>query len=134
MQALVRAGLRNPFRVNVAVTNAGGKSITKAANPSQKTPVSLEISHMVVPTGHKVPVLLSLLQSARRSGEKVIVYFLTCASVEYMSAVLPQLPGGEGLQLLALHGGLKQRKVQLLVLHYSKSERTGLRVPAMYVP
>ena len=68
---------------------------------------------MVVPTGHKVPVLLSLLQSARRAGEKVIVYFLTCASVEYMASVLPRLPGGEGLQLLALHGGLKQRKVQL---------------------
>lgn len=111
VQALVRAGLRNPFRVNVAVSGTGGHSAAKALNSSQKTPVSLQISHMIVPTNHKVPTLLSILQQARAVGEKVIVYFLTCASVEYMAAVLPRLPGGEGLRLLGLHGGLKQRKV-----------------------
>lgn len=114
VQALVRAGLRNPFRVNVAVTATGGNSAATASNPAQKTPASLDISHMIVPTNHKIPTLLNILQSARKDGEKVIVYFLTCASVEYMSAVLPRLPGGEGLRMLALHGGQKQRKVGLL--------------------
>jgi ATP-dependent RNA helicase DDX55/SPB4 len=113
----MRAGLRNPFRVNVAVTTTTGcGSVARASDTCQKTPVSLEISHMLVPVHHKVPALLSILQAARRTGEKVIVYFLTCASVEYMSTVLPRLPGGEGLRLLALHGGLKQRKVCALGL------------------
>lgn len=131
VQALVRAGLRNPFRVNVAVTN-GGKPNT--ANPSQKTPVSLEICRMVVPTSHKVPVLLSLLQSARRAGEKVIVYFLTCASVDYMATVLPRLPHGEGLRLLALHGGLKQRKVRRHVHVYTLSSAWVTAPPQIHSP
>jgi hypothetical protein len=104
VQALTRAGLRNPFRVNVAVA-AGGAA-------AQKTPASLDISHLVVPPERKVPALLAALQAVRAAGEKAIVYFLTGASVEYYAAVLQRLPGGEGLQLLALHGGLKQRKVR----------------------
>jgi ATP-dependent RNA helicase DDX55/SPB4 len=39
---------------------------------------------------------------------KVIVYFLTCASVEFYSLVLQRLPALKGLQVSALHGKLKQ--------------------------
>jgi ATP-dependent RNA helicase DDX55/SPB4 len=47
-----------------------------------------------------------LSTEGRRS--KVIVYFLTCASVEFYSLVLQRLPLLKGLQVAALHGKLKQ--------------------------
>jgi hypothetical protein len=46
----------------------------------------------------------------RRLLRQVIVYFLTCACVDFFTTVLPHLPGmGKAkLQLFALHGRLKQ--------------------------
>lgn len=44
---------------------------------------------------------------AHRS-EKVIVYFLTCACVEFYALVLKRLAVLKGLQVSALHGKLKQ--------------------------
>lgn len=109
--ALTRAGLRNPFRVNVAVSApGGGMQPDAAAAAAQKTPLSLEITYTVVPGNEKVPQLLAFLAAHR--DKKVIVYFLTCASVEYFSLALPALPGGVAMPLLALHGGLKQKKVR----------------------
>lgn len=104
----MRAGLRNPFRVNVAVSAA--QAIPNAATaPSQKTPLSLHITYTIVPGNEKVPQLLAFLNATR--DKKVIVYFQTCASVEYFSTALPALPWANGAHLLALHGSLKQKKV-----------------------
>jgi ATP-dependent RNA helicase DDX55/SPB4 len=50
---------------------------------------------------------VSFLNAEGRSC-KVIVYFLTCASVEFHSLVLQRLPQLKGLQVAALHGKLKQ--------------------------
>jgi ATP-dependent RNA helicase DDX55/SPB4 len=100
---LIRAGLRNPFRVNVSVEGANGEAV------KQKTPASLCIEYMVVPSERKMEQLLAILQS--RQNEKGIVYLLTCASVEFMAAVLPQLPGGATVPVLMMHGGMKQPKV-----------------------
>jgi ATP-dependent RNA helicase DDX55/SPB4 len=40
--------------------------------------------------------------------EKTIVYFLTCACVDFVSAVLPRLPQCKMLSVKALHGKMKQ--------------------------
>jgi ATP-dependent RNA helicase DDX55/SPB4 len=50
---------------------------------------------------------VSFLNAEGRSC-KVIVYFLTCASVEFYSLVLQRMPQLKGLQVAALHGKLKQ--------------------------
>lgn len=110
MAALMRAGLRNPFRVNVAVSSGQGADAAASTAP-RKTPLSLEITYTIVPGSEKVPQLLAFLAANR--DKKVIIYFLTCASVEYFSMALPSLPGGDSMPLLALHGGLKQKKVLL---------------------
>jgi ATP-dependent RNA helicase DDX55/SPB4 len=44
----------------------------------------------------------------RHSQEKVIVYFLTCACVEYFGLVLKKLPALKGQQVACLHGKMKQ--------------------------
>lgn len=122
--ALMRAGLRNPFRVNVAVQSGQGED-TDASAGTRKTPLSLDITYTIIPGNEKVPQLLAFLAS--HSDKKVIVYFLTCASVEYFSSVLPSLPGGASNPLLALHGSLKQKKVSSdhVVLYTSVNKGTS---------
>ncbi|PRW20643.1 DEAD-box ATP-dependent RNA helicase 18 [Chlorella sorokiniana] len=54
----------------------------------------------------KLPHLVSFLQD--HTTEKTIVYFLTCACVDFVSAVLPRLPQCKMLSVKALHGKMKQ--------------------------
>ena len=41
--------------------------------------------------------------------EKVIVYMLTCACVDFWASALPHVPEAQGLSIHALHGRMKQR-------------------------
>jgi superfamily II DNA/RNA helicase len=63
-----------------------------------------------VPSEQKVEQLLAFLHT--RTEEKGIVYFLTCASVEYMATTLPQLPSADNMPILMMHGGMKQPKAR----------------------
>ena len=40
--------------------------------------------------------------------EKIIVYFLTCAAVDFYALALPIAAGKDGVQASALHGKMKQ--------------------------
>ena len=109
---LIRAGMRNPYHVNVTVTTDGGQ-------PAQKTPTTLDARYLVVPGDHKVAQLLAFLQ--QHSDNKVICYALTCAIVEWLALALPQMPGGNAMPALALHGNMKQAKVSRLSTTCRKS-------------
>ena len=63
VQALARAGLRNPVRINVAVAGApvGGGGPNSAAG-GQKTPSELSIRYLVCDMEQKLPYLLHFLQ------------------------------------------------------------------------
>ena len=110
VEALVRAGLRNPFRVNVAVSSEAGAS----GAATQKTPTTLHIEYMFAESDDKLNQLLAFLGARRQ--DKVIVYFLTCASVEFFASLLPRLPGAEGLNFMGLHGHMKHKKVRISVV------------------
>jgi ATP-dependent RNA helicase DDX55/SPB4 len=132
VEALARAGLRNPVRVAVAVASSGGgkssKGTTNTTNgpaasllaaAEQATPASLAVTYTVVEPAAKLAQLAAFL-AARARREKVIVYFLTCACVDFFAAALPRLaplrgaPGGGGgaaaapVTVRALHGRMKQ--------------------------
>lgn len=111
VQALARAGLRNAVRVNVtvaAVTGAEAKGGESAEGGDvQKTPRGLNIQYIVCEADEKLPQLVSFLQ--RHKQEKVIVYFLTRACVDFYALVLKRLhKETAGLQVRALHGSMKQ--------------------------
>lgn len=53
------------------------------------------------------PVLQVAFLNAHRN-EKAIVYFLTCACVDFYALVLKRMPVLKGLQVSSLHGKLKQ--------------------------
>ncbi|KAL4544588.1 hypothetical protein Ndes2526B_g00544 [Nannochloris sp. 'desiccata'] len=131
VEALARAGLRNPVRVAVAVThkaaaveeteNGGGTKKKKSSSFSalkeeqatnndiqqqQITPSTLTVQYRVVDTSEKLPQLAAFLAS--HPTEKIIVYFLTCACVDYFTTALPRLAACKKISFHALHGRMKQ--------------------------
>lgn len=109
VQALARAGLRNPVRVNVAVTAVpgAGQAAGGAEAGTQKTPSTLKLQYLELESqSAKLPQLAAFLQA--RTQEKVVVYFLTCACVEFYRTVLPRLPQLKGVPVKALYGKMKQ--------------------------
>eukprot|EP00775_Hariotina_reticulata_P007461 gene7461-7671_t len=53
-------------------------------------------------------------------SEKVIVYCLTCACVEFFALILRRLPALKGLRVAALHGQLKQAARELTLTQFSE--------------
>jgi len=131
VEALARAGLRNPVRVAVAVArkaaafkeaeNEGGKKKRKSSSSSaleeeqattnnnqhqQITPSTLTVHYRVVDTSEKLSQLAAFLAS--HPSEKIIVYFLTCACVDYFATALPRLAACKKISFHALHGRMKQ--------------------------
>jgi ATP-dependent RNA helicase DDX55/SPB4 len=130
VEALARAGLRNPVRVAVAVTHkraeerdeedgtmkrkkksssssAAAEEAEQNSNHHQQiTPSTLTVQYRVVDTSEKLPQLAAFLAS--HPDEKIIVYFLTCACVDYFATALPRLSACKKLSFHALHGRMKQ--------------------------
>ncbi len=100
VEELVRAGLRNPVRIKVKVENS--------AHQLQKVPEKLENHYALMPLESKLSGLVWFLKSHR--GNKTIVYFLTCATVDYMYAVLTGLDVFSGLPFFSLHGKVPAKK------------------------
>ncbi|XP_013401192.1 ATP-dependent RNA helicase DDX55 isoform X2 [Lingula anatina] len=80
VEALIRAGLRNPVRVTVKEKNTGDTVGT------QRTPSSLQNYYMVCDSDKKFNYLVDFLKS--HSQLKNMVFFSTCASVDYFSKAL----------------------------------------------
>ncbi|CAK9323894.1 unnamed protein product [Citrullus colocynthis] len=105
VEELSKAGLRNPIRVEVkAETKPGSLSSTQLA--SSKTPSSLQIEYLECEADKKSTQLVDVL--VKNKSKKIIVYFMTCACVDYWGVVLPQLIVLKGLSLIPLHGKMKQ--------------------------
>lgn len=126
----VKSGMRNPVVVDVAVSaigqggkggvgahkdygeggeDDGGAIVKSKGNSQQATPSSLTNYYIISPLDEKLSRLLSFL--TQHSNEKVIVFFLTCACVEYYSSVLKELKlPCKGYEYEALHGKLVQKR------------------------
>ena len=124
VQALARAGLRNPVRVAVAVEYK--------SRSSQITPSSLQVFYRIVEQNSKVCELFHFLM--KHSEEKVIVYFLTCACVDYFSLALgamskaairsgaaPSSVFSAKKNMHVLHGRMKQAAREAALHAFSKA-------------
>ncbi|KAL1524656.1 hypothetical protein AB1Y20_019543 [Prymnesium parvum] len=107
---LVRAGLRNPVKVEVKVRALPKEAATGAAQGGkakvQATPSSLRNFYMICEQQEKLPQLVRFLRAQLDAKMKVMVYFLTCACVDYYAAVLPLLAQLKGANVRPLHGKL----------------------------
>ncbi|GJY86266.1 DEAD-box ATP-dependent RNA helicase 18 [Tanacetum coccineum] len=101
VEELAKAGLRNPVRVEVcAETKSSGKTA------SSKIPSGLHIEFIKCEADKKSSQLVDFF--IKNKSKRMIVYFMTCASVDYWGVVLPSLAALKGLNLIPLHGLMEQ--------------------------
>ncbi|KAF8929461.1 ATP-dependent rRNA helicase spb4 [Dissophora ornata] len=105
LHELVRAGLRNPVRVVVKVEDLVGGG-------GQRTPASLHIGYILCSTSQKLLLLTHLLRQESLQ-KKAIVYFATCASVDYFYKLLSRLPALSEFAIHSLHGKMETKKRSL---------------------
>ena len=118
VESLARAGLRNPVRIAVEVTRETETSKSEKKVEKQVTPSGLNILYTLCNEDEKLVFLSEFLKNHK--DDKIIVYFLTCACVDFARLALPFiLPGrwaeqtdrsikAAGMQIWALHGRMKQ--------------------------
>ncbi|KAG4995426.1 hypothetical protein JHK82_032150 [Glycine max] len=107
IEELAKAGLRNPVRVEVRAETKSEKGPASSKQPeSSKTPSGLHIEYLECEEDKKPSQLLDILIKNR--SKKIIIYFMTCACVDYWGAVLPCLSVLKGFSLIPLHGKMKQ--------------------------
>lgn len=118
LSELIRTGLRNPVRITVKVENL-------ATREEQKTPESLKSSVMICEYENRLPFVLDYLRT--HPAKKSIVYFGTCAAVEYFGRALSLLSGLKGApKIYALHGKMDHKKRQRIYQEYISAERAAL--------
>jgi ATP-dependent RNA helicase DDX55/SPB4 len=96
-----RAGLRNPVWIDVAVTSNVAETRT-----AQATPTSLTNYFLVCPLDEKLSRLAAFLQD--HSTEKIIVFCLTCACVDFYGNALKVLLPTVSIE--PLHGKMVQKR------------------------
>ncbi|AES71227.2 putative RNA helicase [Medicago truncatula] len=107
VEELAKAGLRNPVRVEVrAETKTANDSASSKKIESSKTPSGLQIEYLECEADKKPSQLVDFLVKNR--SKKIIIYFMTCACVDYWGLVLPRLSVLKGFSLISLHGKMKQ--------------------------
>lgn len=100
---LVRAGLRNPVRIVVKVQDL--------VNNQQRTPSTLHIDYLVCEPEQKLAQLVRLLQNeleAPEGARKFIVYYATCACVDYYYKLLQEPL--KGFSVYSLHGKMDPKR------------------------
>lgn len=107
VEELAKAGLRNPVRIEVrAETKQQDDSASSRDAAPSKTPSGLFLEYLECEADQKPSQLVDFL--IKNKSNKIIVYFMTCACVDYWGAVLPCLSALKGLSLVPLHGKMKQ--------------------------
>ncbi|KAJ6429307.1 hypothetical protein OIU84_020856 [Salix udensis] len=107
VEELAKAGLRNPVKVEVrAETKSLYNSVSGQQLEPSKTPSGLLLEYLECEADKKPSQLVDLL--VKNNSKKFIIYFMTCACVDYWGVVLPRLTVLNGFSLISLHGKMKQ--------------------------
>ena len=148
---LQRAGMRNPVLVNVTVAATlpsttleeadtkkidQGKSSKESKGKNTKpetsyTPTSLSNYYLVTRLEEKMSRLVGFMESHRT--EKMIVFFLTCACVEFFGSALQQIMkhksdksgSNKGIYIELLHGKLVQKRREKAMERFRASTTGG---------
>ncbi|EEP82429.1 conserved hypothetical protein [Uncinocarpus reesii 1704] len=93
---IIRVGLRNPVKIAVKVKGASGTD-------DKRTPASLQMTYLLTRASQKLPAVNQILSSIESTPQKTILYFSTCAAVDYWSHIMPSLLP-ETFVTIPLHG------------------------------
>lgn len=98
---LVRAGLRNPVWVAVKEKSAGGDN--------QRTPATLSNYFKICDAESKLNWLIHFLKC--RPNEKHLVFFSTCACVDYFSTILSNIL--KNINVQSIHGKMRNKRQKI---------------------
>lgn len=107
-----RAGMRNPVWIDVTVASKAQQEALAKNEPAtsipenQATPSSLTNYYLVCPIDEQLSRLVVFLQ--QHKDEKIIVFFLTCACVDFYGSALEKLLPENYIELL--HGRMVQKR------------------------
>ncbi|CAG8645421.1 92_t:CDS:10 [Funneliformis caledonium] len=99
---IVRAGLRNPVRVVVRVQDIISKD-------ELRTPATLDIGYIVCEPHQKLIQLIRIINQ-EAIAKKYIVYFATCACVDYFYKILSRVQQLKGTSIHSLHGQMDTKR------------------------
>ncbi len=99
---LIRTGLRNPVKLTVKVESL--------SNEEQRIPETLSIFYTLCSYDEKLGIFLDLLLTKHKS--KTMVYFGTCACVDFYAKALARLPqlAKAPFKLIGLHGKMEHKR------------------------
>lgn len=97
---LIRAGLRNPVLVSIKEKS------------TISTPEKLENYYTFVQPEEKFIALLAFIKAKIAENAKIMIFFPTCACVEYWLEVLPTFLKKH--TILGLHGKMKNKRKQII--------------------
>ncbi|GAA6002142.1 hypothetical protein JCM10207_003095 [Rhodosporidiobolus poonsookiae] len=113
LSQLVRVGMRNPVRVVVKVEAKAAGKTAAGTTGDRKIPALLQNGYVVCSPSERIAMLFRILKQEAFSEQeegggarKFIVYFSTCAGVDYFYKVLSAVPSlvDAGFSLHSLHG------------------------------
>ena len=118
LASLIHIGLRNPIKVVVKVENLD-------SNQVQRVPSSLTIYHQIINASQKLSHLVQFLES--KSDMKAILYFPTCASVEYYCAIFKKVALlKDKFTFFQLHRKIPPHKRTSIYGDFSSRERSAI--------
>lgn len=135
---LQRAGMRNPVLVNVQIasrnddakssTSSQEKEPSSSTRPQSKdsntyTPTTLTNYYLVTQLDEKISRLAAFLKSHR--DEKIIVFFLTCACVDFYGTTLQDILKKDEVYIELLHGKLVQKRREKAMERFRDVESGG---------
>lgn len=95
LENLIRAGLRNPVRVNVKEKKKDDGKM------EQRTPSTLQNFYMIVESDQKFNQMMNFIQARRK--EKIMIFFSTCAGVDYFSKMLQLILKNTQVRAFTIH-------------------------------
>ncbi|KAL0736528.1 hypothetical protein Bca4012_012738 [Brassica carinata] len=117
VEELAKAGLRNPVRVEVRAESKSASSSNQLTN--SKIPSGLHLEYLVCEADKKSSQLVDLL--VQNKNKKLIVYFMTRASVDYWLLVLSKIPALKSTSLIPIHGDKKQNARDKALASFTKA-------------
>ncbi|RGB29357.1 P-loop containing nucleoside triphosphate hydrolase protein [Rhizophagus diaphanus] len=99
---IVRVGLRNPVKVVVKVEDIISKD-------EQRTPLTLDIGCIVCEPHQKLAQLIRII-NREKTTKKCIIYYATCACVDYFYKILTKLSQLKGISIHSLHGKMDTKR------------------------
>ncbi|KAJ3628700.1 hypothetical protein Zmor_003953, partial [Zophobas morio] len=108
VEDLIRAGLRNPVRIQVKFLVVFYYFCYWIASACIATPPTLNNYYFICLRQEKFSQLVSFMKN--RESQKFIVFFATCACVDYFALVLKRLEIMSSFPLLSMHGKMVVKK------------------------